>query len=187
MSAQKKQSQINLLPEVGFETTVTGRILSWILSTFRIIVIVTELIVMIAFLSRFWLDAQNTDLNDEIKYKTAVLAASENFENDFRNSQNRLKIFSELTKSEGVYTDALNTLVTYLPSDLYLTSVVFNGKSLQIEGSTPSEISIQQLIVNLSSSGKFSGINLTQLATDSKNPVLLNFELEAILEEKEEL
>ena len=64
MSAHKKQ-QVNLLPEKGFTSTTTGRVLTWILSTFRIIVIVTEIIVMIAFLSRFWLDAQNTDLSEE--------------------------------------------------------------------------------------------------------------------------
>ena len=53
MSARKEE--INLLPQKGFEATTAGRILAWILSTFRIIVIITELLVMVAFLSRFWL------------------------------------------------------------------------------------------------------------------------------------
>lgn len=187
MAAQKKQHQINLLPEANFEITPMGRVLSWILSTFRIIVIVTEIIVMIAFLSRFWLDAQNTDLNDEIKQKTALLSASRDFEKEFENTQKRLQIFSELTKNQGVYADTLNTVVSYLPSDLYLTTTTFEESSLQIEGSSSNEISIQQLIVNLSSSGKFSDVGLIELATDPKDPYLLNFKLSTKFLDKEKI
>lgn len=187
MSVQKKQGQINLLPEIGFETTTGGRILSWILSTFRIIVIVTEIIVMIAFLSRFWLDAKNTDLNDEIKHKTAVLTASKDFEREFENIQNRLTIFSELTKNEGLYADILKTTVSYLPQDLFLTTLAFKESSLQIEGSTANEASIQQLMVNLSSTNKFFKINLAELATNSKDSNLLNFKIETVFLDKEKI
>lgn len=187
MSAQKKQNQINLLPEANFETTTTGRILSWILSTFRIIVIVTEIIVMIAFLSRFWLDAQNTDLNEKIKHRTDVLTASKDFEKEFKGIQNKLNIFSELTKNEGVYNEALDTLVSYLPPDLYLTATNFQGYSLQIEGSTSNEVSIQQLIVNLTSSEKFSDIGLVDLSTNPRDPYLLNFKLNTNVLEKEKI
>lgn len=187
MSAQKKQGQINLLPEANFETTTTGRVLSWILSTFRIIVIVTEIIVMIAFLSRFWLDAQNTDLNEDLKHKTAVLAASKDFEREFEDTQNRLRTFSELTKNQGIYEDVLKTLVSYLPPDLYLTMLIFKEDALQIEGSTANEVSIQQLIVNLTSTNKFSDLGLAELSTDPNNSVLLNFKLITTLLEKEKL
>jgi Tfp pilus assembly protein PilN len=187
MSAHKKQDQINLLPEANFEDTTTGRVLSWILSTFRIIVIVTEIIVMVAFLSRFWLDAQNTDLNDEIENKTAILTASQDFEKEFRETQNRLKIFSELTKNQGVYADTLNTLVSYLPSDLYLTTVTYEKNSIQIEGSTSNEVSVQQLIANLSSTDKFTDISLVEFATDSKDSYLFNFKLGTSFSGKEKI
>ncbi len=183
MSAQTR-NQINLLPEANFEDTTTGRILSWILSTFRIIVIVTELIVMVAFLSRFWLDAQNTDLNDEIERNVAVLNSSKNFEKEFENIQKRLRVFSELTENQGIYTDALHELVSYLPPDLYLTTVTFKGDSFFIEGSTSNEISIQQLMVNLLSTEKFSEISLSELATDTKDTNLINFKLDTVLEKE---
>ena len=62
----KKEPEINLLPQEEFEGSVIGRILKWGLSTFRIIVIIVEMVVMAAFLSRFWLDAKNSDLNEDI-------------------------------------------------------------------------------------------------------------------------
>jgi len=47
------------------------------MGSFRIIVIVTEIIVMGAFLSRFWLDAQNSELDSSIKIASAQITAQE--------------------------------------------------------------------------------------------------------------
>lgn len=185
MPAQRNKNQINLLPEAGFEITSAGRILSWILSTFRIIVIVTEIIVMIAFLSRFWLDAQNTDLNDKIEEKEAVLTASKDFEQEFKNTQKKLAIFSELTEDEGIYSEILNTVVSYLPPDLFLSAITFERYELKIEGNTINEVSIEQLIVNLTSSGKFSEVGILEVLSNPQNPEIFNFTLGAKLIEKE--
>ena len=84
MAARKKQAQVNLLPQEEFAGTTFGRTLRWAMSSFRIIVIATEMIVMLTFLSRFWLDARNADLNDLIKQKSAVLSASADFEKEFK-------------------------------------------------------------------------------------------------------
>jgi len=100
MAARKKQKQlkINLLAQEEFATSVLGRILSWALSTFRVIVIAVEMIVVVAFLSRFWLDARITDLNDELKQKQAIVASQATFEKRFRSAQSRLEILFEVTK-----------------------------------------------------------------------------------------
>ncbi len=56
---------------------------------------------MIAFLSRFWLDAQHTDLNEEIQQKQAVIEATQNFESEFKDTQKRLSIFSKLATNDS--------------------------------------------------------------------------------------
>lgn len=176
MSARREE--INLLPERGFETTTTGRILSWILSTFRIIVIVTEIIVMFAFLSRFWLDAQNTDLKEELEQKKAVLSASINFEKNFKDAQKRLEIFSSLAKEGAKSSEMLNTITSYLPPEIFLTSLTINLESLTIEGTSPNEQSIQQYIVNLSSSQKFQEVSLVSFKSNAKDPGLIDFKID---------
>lgn len=181
MTARKREDQINLLPQKGFEQTTGGRVLVWILSTFRIIVIVTEIIVMIAFLSRFWLDAQNTDLTEEIKQKQSILAASQTFENEFKDTQGKLAIYSEIVKDRGMFSDSLQSITSYLPQDLFLSSVRIAGNSVQIEGSTPNERSIQQLVVNLDASEILSDIQISEITSDSESPGLLNFVLAATL------
>lgn len=177
MSAQKRKEDINLLPEKGFETTTTGRILAWILSTFRVIVIVTEIIVMIAFLSRFWLDAQNSDLNEKIQQKQAVLAASQNFEKQFKTTQNRLSVFSQLINNQVDSNETLVKIIESLPPDIVLTNILITKGSIEISGSTPNEKSIHQLSVNLNSKGNFSGFVPVKISTSLQNTAALDFSI----------
>lgn len=178
--AARTKIEINLLPEKGFSSTTSGRILAWLLSSFRIIVIVTEVIVMVAFLSRFWLDAQNTDLNDEMKTKQAVLQASQDFEKDFKETQLRIKVFSELYSGKNIYSTSLNTLTPLLPSDVFLTTISFNGNMLQLKGLTASERSVQQLYVNIEENTIFENTQLDSISTNISDPSLLIFEISTV-------
>ncbi len=175
MPAQKKRKrkeQINLLPQKGFAMSTTGRVLLWILSTFRVIVIVTEIIVMIAFLSRFWLDAQNTDLNDEIQQKQAVLTSYSRFESDFKNAQKRLEIFSGLSADQRITSDAINEVSSRVPAGVYLTKASLHQRDITIEGLSPNETGIQQYIVNLQSSEYFNNIELSDISIDKESGFL---------------
>ena len=172
--SKKQTTEINLLPDTEFAGTVTGRILSWIISTFRVIVIATEILVMIAFLSRFWLDAQNTDLNEEINQKKAILSASQDFEHQFKDTQKRLRIFSAITtgKTESSYVILVSN---QLPPDVSLTSVTKIDGDMEIQGITASEQSAQQFVANLQSTNSFSDVSLTSITSNQINPGLVSF------------
>jgi hypothetical protein len=64
------KKEINLLPKEEFEKKPLGKFLVWALSIGRYIVIFTELIVILAFLSRFKLDRDLADLNQSVREKT---------------------------------------------------------------------------------------------------------------------
>lgn len=187
MAARKKQEQeINLLPQKGFQTSTAGRILAWILSTFRIIVIVTEIIVMIAFLSRFWFDAQNTDLNEKIEQKQAVLIASQDFERRFEDLQKRLVVYTKLTSDQDQKLEVVKTVGNSIPSDVILRKIVVEKNSLELTALTSNEKSIQQVIVNLGTSQNLKNVGLSGLKSDPENPTILIFEIKAsTLSEKE--
>jgi Tfp pilus assembly protein PilN len=177
MAAREKESQINLLPQKEFAASTLGRILTWILSTFRIIVIVTEIIVMIAFLSRFWLDAKNTDLNEEIKRKQAAIAASLPFENDFKDIQARLDIYAGLAREEGVMSNTVSMLASYLPPDVVLTSLTFGKSGVEIGGMSPSETSVARLIANLQGEDSFQNVRVTEIRSGEKDISILSFKI----------
>lgn len=185
MSARKKKNQINLLPQEEFAASTLGRILAWLLSTFRIIVIVTEMIVMIAFLSRFWLDAQSSDLNDLIKQKRAIITSSSDVEKEFRDVQKKLEIFSALAKEETT-TNYFQQASSLLPSEIFLNSISLVGQEIRLEGASTSERAIAQYIANLESQDAFTKVSISQVDTNNENRAFLNFALKVSLKGKVE-
>jgi len=185
MAARQKSKQINLLPQEEFAASILGRILRWGLTTFRFIVIITEIVVVGAFLSRFWLDARISDLNDLIRQKQAVIAASGEFEKDFRNTQTQLGIFTSITKEGVIASDVLETTSSLLPNDIYLSNFNFTQSEARIKGVAPSEQTIAQFIANLESVDNFKEISLTQLDSSEDNTDLLVFTLKIDLKKGE--
>ena len=61
--------RINLLGSQDLEHTPWGRIVAWATTYGRYIMITTEIIVLLAFISRFSLDRKNTDLTEEVTQK----------------------------------------------------------------------------------------------------------------------
>lgn len=174
----KSQKDINLLPQDEFEATVFGRVLRWALSTFRIIVIATEMIVMLAFLSRFWLDARNSDLDDEIRVREAEIKAQSEFETEFKKTQSKLKIFDALAKEENPVSATLEKITSLIPSDVKLVSYSLSSNSILVKGISGSERSIAQFVANLDSDDTFSEVSLSSVETKLENESLLTFSIQ---------
>jgi len=181
MAARKKSSKINLLPQEEFASSTLGRVITWLLSTFRILVIMTELIVIIAFLSRFWLDARTTDLNEEIKQKQAIVSASSSFEQKLRSAQKKLNIYSQMAANGEKITNLINTTSSYLPPDVILVSISQIDKEILVKGQSFTERAIAQFIANLESSKIFSGVSLSQVDTNQRDGATMVFALKLTL------
>lgn len=174
----KKDIKINLLPQKEFERSTVGRILKWALSSFRIIVLLTEMIVMAAFLSRFWLDATNSDLNDSISQKKAIISSYRETENKFRTFQKQIDIFSKIT-SAAQESEYLNLITSLTPPEISLNSVSDNENSVQIVGASTSEQNISQFIKNLSSNNKFKNVALNKVGSSEDNSSAIVFTIKA--------
>jgi Tfp pilus assembly protein PilN len=172
-----KNKTINLLPQEEFDASTLGRVLKWAMGTFRIIVIVTEMIVMAAFLSRFWLDAQNSDLNDSISIKSAQILAQNDFEKQFRSVQNKLSIFKDLADSPQP-SGKLNIITSKIPTDVVLSGVSIGDTSSQLKGAAGSEIGIAQFLSNLQNEKSFKTVDLGSLNTSENNTSLTVFTLD---------
>lgn len=167
---------INLLPQEEFEASILGRILKWATGTFRIIVIITEIIVMGAFLSRFWLDAQNSDLTDSITVKTAQIESQADFENSFRNLQKKLNIIKSID-NDPKSSDRISLISSKVPQEIILSGITTNDKGAEIKGTSASELAIAQFITNLSAEKTFKSVDLASLSTSQTNPGQNDFTL----------
>lgn len=157
MAAPKKQ--ITLLP--GEELTTLGRVLHWALNTGRLIVIVTELAVILAFLSRFWLDRVLTDLNEQIEQKANLLRANQAFERQFRHSQARLATIREIS-SQPDFAKLTNSVLSRVPPEVRLEQISVSQGNLQITGTSLSESGVEVFILGLEDA-KLGEVSLSQL------------------------
>lgn len=163
-----KNKSINLLPQEEFNASTAGRILKWATSTFRIIVIITEMIVMAAFISRFWLDAENSKLNSSIKIKSGQISAQTDLESQFRNIQSKLSIFSQIQQKNNMYR-FITSVAAKVPQNIILSQLSVTNGEINIKGISTDDNSIAQFITNLNS-GSFKKVNLEQVSSSESDP-----------------
>jgi Tfp pilus assembly protein PilN len=169
---------INLLPQEEFNMSLTGRLLRWAMSTFRIIVIVTEMIVMAAFLSRFWLDAQNSNLNDAIKVQNAQITAQSDVEKEFRMIQSKVNIFKEMQTGVKL-AQITDSITSKLPASVVLASVSISDGTAVINGTSIDESGIAQFIANLKADNTFKSADLTGVNSSQDNSNQIDFSISA--------
>lgn len=169
-----KNKYINLLPQEEFDASLLGRSLKWAMSSFRTIVILTEMIVMAAFLSRFWLDAQNADLDSSIKVSAMQISAQGDFEKEFRGVQKKLSIYKQIT-SIPIASGKIDLVALKIPSEIILSSITTKDNTTQIKGSSGSEFSVAQFISNLKSDPSIKRVDLVSIGSSDLNPSMVTF------------
>jgi hypothetical protein len=122
-----RKKTISLLTEKPLEITLKGRIISWLLKSGRVVVVLTELIVIAAFLSRFWLDRKNTDLSERIRQYQVILTSTSEFEKEFRGFQQRLNKSSKKLAEEKNLALPLEIVAKEVPKEVVLSSFSFRN------------------------------------------------------------
>lgn len=164
---EKKEPRINLLPQEEFESSTLGRIFRWLISSFRLIVIATEMVVMGAFLSRFWLDSKVSDLTESINQKKAVITSYTQVEKNFREAQKELSIFSAVAYDKSKYIPLLQTLTSALPDSVQITFLSVDSASIEIRATSSSAANAGAFVANLKAlSDIFDKVSLIQTTID---------------------
>jgi Tfp pilus assembly protein PilN len=158
------KKEINLLPREEFEKKPLGRFLTWALSAGRYIVIFTELIVILAFLSRFKLDRDLADLNQSIREKQAIIEASADFEKEFIFLQTRLAAIKKLKEQQLSFSQLVNIIGTLTPLDVAISNLSLGEEGLRINATALSEKGLGSFVANLSASPYFREVTLTSVA-----------------------
>jgi Tfp pilus assembly protein PilN len=175
MAARK--SSIEFLPQESWEKGTGGRLLKWALTVGRHVVIFTELIVILAFLSRFKFDRDLTDINEEIKQKQAIVTNSAKFEQEFRLLQSRL-VRIEQQKNIQPETDLIvDAVASLLPIDVYLSDLTVANQQITLNAVALSETGLAGLANNLKTSGKFSKPLISQIYYGGDSDIGIKFQI----------
>lgn len=146
MPAKKEPS---LLPDAQNINTPLARILRWVTSVGRVVIVFTELIVISAFLSRFWLDRKNSDLSEVIRQQKAILESTQDFEKEFVLLQKRLQTVKESYTSQAVFSPEIQTLVDSTPPDIVYHLLSLRPAAADLDLTSYREDSIVDFITNL--------------------------------------
>lgn len=173
------KKEINLLPKEEFEKKPLGKLLIWALNVGRWIVIVTELIVILAFLSRFKLDRDIADLYEQIRAKQAVIQAFSSFEEDFRLFQSRLLSIDKLMKNQIKSSEIISVVADATPVEVALTTLSVEKDDLKIVGVSLSEIGLKSFTNSLSQSSLLDQITLSNVTRKLEADAGIKFNLTA--------
>lgn len=174
-----KTPTINLLQRDDLENSPIGRITTWAVTYGRYIMIGTEIIVLLAFISRFSLDRKLTDLKEEIGQKQAILKANQDFENSFKQLQERLVQVKTLLNNQSKPVEIVSLFQTMLPPDVYLESLDYTPERLLISATAGSTPGFSQFIANLQGTKQITQIDVGDI---KKQPLVgIQFKITAYL------
>ena len=170
--ANKKE--LSLLPDSDNSNSFNVRFIKWLTTIGRWVMTLTELIVISAFISRFWLDRKNSDLSDLIRQKQAILESTQYFESEFLSLQQRLSFIKDFYSQDSGYGSKINTLIESTPSDLIYKNLSLNPNpnTKKISASATviafSESSIIKFISNLMSNTAIEAVNISKIEKKMK-------------------
>lgn len=157
---------INLIPRDPFFATPAGQILKWALSIGRYIVIFTELVVILSFVTRFSLDRQVTDLNDAIAQKKTVIESYGDLEESVRQIQTVLEEYNLVSQQSNI-TEIFPELTNIIPRDTQLTELVVRPDQISFSGKTIRQSSLNTLITNVQLSDRFSNVSVDKIESNT--------------------
>lgn len=166
---------INLLGQEDLKHTPQGRIVSWALTYGRYIMIGTEIVVLLAFISRFSLDRKLTDLKEEISQKQAILEANASLEGDIRLLQDTLGKIKQTISHQSAPLDILTTLASLLPADVYVGTLDVSMDRISVTATAGSTQGFSQFLANLQSAKQFSGVDIGDIKKGTVSGIEFTF------------
>lgn len=151
---------VNLLGQDTFASSPYGRLITWAITYGRYIMIGTEIIVLLAFISRFSLDRKLTDLKEELAQKQAIIQVNQEFETEINNLQQQLKEAKTLLKNQTKPLDTFNRLQSYLPSDTFFESYEFSNNKLSVSVVSASTVGFGQFLAQLQADQQLAKVDI---------------------------
>jgi len=175
---KKLDITVNLVPEDPFLETVFGRFLKWALSVGRYIVIFTELVVIVSFVSRFTLDRMVTDLNSSLNQKEKVIASYGDLEKNFRFIQQQIEDYQQF-KQESNLIDIFPILNANIPNDVIFETLLIRPGSINFTGTALSQDALNVLVNNLALSPYFTEVSINKIESRGERVSGFDFDIKS--------
>jgi hypothetical protein len=178
------KKEASLLPESENSNSFNFRFIKWVTTVGRVVIVFTELLVVSAFVSRFWLDRQNSDLSEVIRQQEAILKTTKDFENQFSFLQQKLKIIKDFYGNEPDYNTKISSLISSTPENIIYDNLSVakdektNKTTASLSLTAYREESIVDFITNLMLNPDIQTVNINNIEKkDQENQYLISISL----------
>lgn len=175
------KKQVNLLPNDEFESSTAGKFVRWAVDVGRWIVVLTEFVVICAFLSRFYFDTELANLFDEIKQKQAIVESASSFGDNFRQVQNKTKLIKNLLAQQSPPSPLVSQIASLMPLSISLNEMSFSENLLKLSGNAFSENDLRVFLSGLTNYPKLTEVTLTDVSSQKDMAMGITFSISAVI------
>lgn len=144
------------------------RIIAFALTTGRVVVILTEVIALGAFLYRFTLDQTLSRLHNDITQEVAIVKLFKNNETTFRSIQARLALAKTLGQQGSDLPQYLSDIMTFASPDVTITTIALASDGIRMEATTQSVTSLSTFVDKLKTYAPIASVSLNQISNQTQ-------------------
>lgn len=169
-----KPFQINLLVRKGEQLKTPERLIKWVLSSGRFIVVLVELVTIGAFVGRYKLDAELADLQEQIKEKVPYIESLRADETLIRQTQFQISTIKQTKNESPDFVQTVSKIASLTPKNIRIANIAldqtqsFPKTLFTISGTTPSNIELSVFISALQKDPTFADVTLTNISFEGQ-------------------
>ncbi len=137
--------------------------ISWSLTIGRLIVILTEVLALSAFIYRFGLDRQLVNLHDRIVQEQAIVSFLKKNETTYRNLQDRLSLAQKVTAAQDNNIQIYDEVKSLIPTDFDVQNFTFSLDSIKITAATSSVASLGDFVNAVKNNSEVSSVSIDDI------------------------
>lgn len=170
-------SSINLIKSK--QIPLFDKFMNWTLTVGRLIIILTEIVALLAFIYRFSLDERLIDLHSSIKQKQVLISLLKQDENKYRNLQDRIALASDLSEKNIKTNKIILDIIGLIPQGVGINNLIFNKDKVSINANANSISSLTDFINLLTNYPDIKSVSITNI--DNKSAIDLSVNVTAML------
>jgi len=159
----QKSASVNINLAKNRGQPLVDRIISFALSIGRILIIVTELVALSAFLYRFTLDRTLVNLHDRIAQEEAIVKLLHDNETIFRSLQDRLSLSSTLLSQGVLLPKYVTDVVSFAPFDMQINTLSVATDAIRIQASVQSVDSLTNFVNQLKTYSSITNVSIDRI------------------------
>ena len=169
----EQKPSINLLK--ANQGDFINKFINWSLTVGRLLVILTELVALSAFLYRFSLDRRLIDLHGKIKQEESVVKALKNNEDKFRNLQDRLTLASNFSSLGSQKIKIFQDILNFAPNGITINNLVMYATRVNINAIAQNTSSLNSFTNSLKTYPKIKKLNLDSIQIKPASGLIISF------------